>query len=242
MIVSEISRKGDVYKLIVNGLEIDSALHAVCRQSLNIPFSKTMSEQDKGRFEDCVPCTVSDVHQFSRMAYAVRNTFFNIPNAMMYPKFKYVLRELTNVSQVPEIMYLDPMFQVDDRERIEGLKRLSDEWTVWASNLCVFRVINTADSILNLPLASDTHVSVSTNILSLGNGSNINMMFKECDVTSVSSMKDRYYLLRLLASESDNVPPRSMLLLSDDSVPLSIIPGFTMMKTVIAEAQKVSQN
>lgn len=240
MIASELRRHGDVYKLIVNGLEIDSALHAVCRQSLNMPFSKTIPEEDSGNLAECIPCTVSDVHQFSRMAYAVRNTYFNIPNAMMYPKFKYTLREMTRVSQVAEIMYLDPMCKVPDAERIEGLKRLSPEYTAWAANLCVYRIINTADSVISLPLASDSHVSVSTNILSLGNGSNINMMFKECTVSSVSTTRDRYYLLRLLASESDDIPARTMLLLSDDSIPLMIIPGFTAMSSVIAEAQKMS--
>jgi len=174
------------------------------------------------------------------MAYAVRNTYFNIPNAMMYPKFKYTLREMVKATQVPEIMYLDPMFQVSDRERIEGLKGLSEEWTVWAANLCVYRVINTADSVIGLPLANETAVSVSSTILSVGMGSNINMIFKECTITSVSTVKDRFYLLRLLASESDDIPARTMLLLSDDSIPLAIIPGFTQMNSVIAEAQKVS--
>nr|WKE35289.1 hypothetical protein [Plasmopara viticola lesion associated mononegaambi virus 8] len=240
MLISELKRSGDVYKLIVNGIQIDSALHAICRQSLNMPLSKTVSEKDVGRLEECVPCSVSDVHQFSRMAYAVRNSYFNIPNAMMYPKFKYVLREMTRATQIPELMYLDPMCEVNDRDRIEGLKQLSPEYTAWAANLCVYRVINTADSILSLPLAVDSKVSVSTNILSLGMESNIHLMFKECEVLAVSSEHSKNYLLRLLASESDDVPPRTMFLLSDDSIPLLIIPGFTMMKSVVAEAQKMS--
>jgi len=240
MLVSALSKSGDIWKLIVNGLEIDSALHAICRATLNRPFGMKITEEDSGNLAECVPCTVPDVHQFSRMAYGVRNSFFNLPNAMMYPKFRYTLRELTKTTKIPQLMYLDPMLEIDGNERIDGLRSISEEWTIWAANLDVYRVINTASSVLSLPLSNDTKVTVTSTILSIGNGSNVNLTFKECDVKSVSTERDRHYLLRLLAAESDDVPPRSMLLLSDDSIPLEIIPGFTRLETVITTATMMS--
>jgi len=232
---------GDTYKLSVGDSSVDSALHAACRFTMHHGMYKTLPEDDSGRLEDCIPCTVSDVHQFSKMVYAVRNTYFNVPNSMMYPKFRYTLRELTCTTQIPQIMYLDPLLQVDDTERIDGLRHLSPEWTKWASNLTVFRVVNKASHILTLPLSNDTEVTVENTLLSVGRGSNIHMTFKEFYVRSVATERDRLYLLRLLAAESQDVAPRSMLLLIDDSIPLEIIPGFTLPDTVVAKALENSQ-
>lgn len=227
---------GDTYKLSVADSSVDSALHAVCRSTMNQGFHKTLPQDDHGRLEDCIPCTVSDVHQFSKMAYAIRNTYFNIPNSMMYPKFRYTLRELTCSTQIPQVMYLDPLLEIDDKERVEGLRQLSPEWTKWASNLTVCRVINTASHILELPLNVETEVVVENTLMSVGNGSNIHLTFKEFYVKSVASEQDRLYLLRLLAAESSTVAPRTMLLLIDNSIPLEIISGFTRPDTVVAAA------
>jgi len=240
MLTAALSKSGDIWKLIVNGLEIDSALHAICRSTLNIPFGMKVKEPDTGNLAECVPCTVPDVHQFSRMAYGVRNSFFNLPNAMMYPKFRYTLRELTKTTGIPQLMYLDPMLEIDGDERIDGLRGISDEWTTWVSNLDVYRVINTAGNVLSLPLYKETRVSVTSTIMSIGHGSHINLTFKECEVTSVSTERDRNYLLRLIAAECNDVPARSMLLLLDDSIPLEIIPGFTRLQTVIDTANLMS--
>lgn len=236
MFYTSLRTVGDTYKLSLGDVSVDSALHAVCRSTMNQGIYQTLDENDSGRLEDCIPCTISDVHQFSKMVYAIRNTYFNVPNSMMYPKFRYTLRELTCITSIPQIMYLDPLLDLDGKERLDGLKHLSPEWTKWASNLTVCRVINKAQNILSLPLGNETEVSVENTLMSIGHGSNIHLTFKEFYVRSIASERDRLYLLRLLAAESTDVAPRSMLLLIDQSIPLEIIPGFTLPDSVVAKA------
>jgi hypothetical protein len=159
---------------------------------------------------------------------------------MMYAKFRFILRELTSSTQLHHFMYLDPMLEVEPTERLIGLRSLSEDWTEWASNLCVCRVINTATSIVSLPLESETRVTVTNTLMSVGSGSKVHLTFKEFEVHSVASDRNRQYLLRLLASEDETISPRSLLLLIDESIPLEVIPGFTQPSSVLSAAMSVS--
>lgn len=218
---------------------INSALHLSAMYETQSHLIHS-SNDDEGRLEDCIPCSVPDVHHFSRMVYSVRNSYFNLPNCMMYPKFKFILRELTRVTRIAQIMYLDPLLDVPDAERLSGLHALSREWLDWAANLTVCRLINTSESILRLPLAGETRVSVSNTFMNLHGDTKICLTFKEFNATQLSSESDRMYMQRLLAAEHDDVSPRAMLLLLDESIPLEVIPGFTLKDTVISYAAMMS--
>lgn len=241
MFDTELTSSSGIPKLRPLDHNIDSALHAVCRSDHLRGMYHQSDIGESGPLESCIPCTVSDVHQFSRMAYAIRNTYFNLPNAMMYSKFRYILSELTKTTQLHQFMYLDPMLSVSPDERLIGLRSLSEDWTEWASNLSVCRIINTATSILSLPIELETRTTVTNTLMSVGSGSRVHLTFKEFEVHSVAHQRDRQYLLRLLASEDTTISPRSLLLLIDNSIPLEVIPGFTQVSSVLSSAMAVSK-
>jgi len=193
-----------------------------------------------GHLEDMVPSIVSDVHQFSRLVYAVRNSYFNLPNSMTYPKFRYVLQNMVHVAGTPSLLYLDPDSGFSVTECIEEMKSVSKEWLLWCSRLQVCRIANTADSVLSLPLERESRVTSIDNYLGFTQPASVNITYRNFEVLSVASEVDRIYLLRLLAAEAKNLPPRTLLLLIDASIPHDIIPGFNSLQLIVNAARAVT--
>lgn len=241
MPIIDCTAKEQIIKLTWDKQSTMSLDHLAARVNMTDVLSGR-GETTHGVLEDMVPSLVSDVHQFSRLVYAVRNSYFNVPNSMTYPKFRYILQSMAHVAGTPSLLYLDPDSGFSVHECIDEMRSVSKEWLMWCSRLQICRVINTADGILALPLEQESRVTAVDNYLGFVQPAPVNITYRNFEMLSVASELDRIYLLRLLAAETKDLPPRTVLLLIDASIPHDIIPGFNSFQLIVNAARAVTAN
>jgi len=180
---------------------------------------------------DLVPITVEDVSHFAELVFAIRNPSFGLPTAMMYGKYRYIISEMIRTTGDYRLKYLDPELVIDLKERYSELRSLPYQSTEWCRNLSVHTV---KTKVVDFPAVSGakTATSASSELIGFGSQINIDLDFKRHEVTAIESDHDRLGLCRIIAAEHEQMSVRTMLLLSDLSVPLQAVAGCSTVSQV----------
>lgn len=189
--------------------------------------------------EEFGPLFAQDAYHFADMVYAVRNPLFNIPHCMSVGRFKYLLDTIISSTGTAELSLLDPCGRHTMEERIGVLSKLSPETLKPLSGLLVVSLANTAQQLSDITLATQQRNTMIDQFLSFSiDGLDFSICHRAYTITAVTSTDDRVNLLRVKASESKNIPVRTMLLLTEICFPLEFIPGISSKRDLYSYAQE----
>lgn len=183
--------------------------------------------------DDSVPSMFQDVYHFSDLVYSIKNVHFNIPRSMTYGRYRYMIDSMTTLRQTPEIKALD-FGTYCPQSREELISDMSHETVSPFDNLLILSVENSGESLINLPLTptGSCHFVDEYHHISLRFGGALDLTIRYYRVDSFSSEEERISFLRLKLSESLDISPRVMFMLSDIVLPLEIIPGISDVSTL----------
>lgn len=193
--------------------------------------------------EDSIPGFVQDIYHFSDLVFAVKNSMFNLPRCVTYGRYRYMIDQLIQRDDSPDLRILDLEYNVAEPRDIH-IASLSSETLEPFNNLLVLCVVNTTDALLSSPRSIDGSCSFidEAHTIPLECGSSFSITYRLYTVNSISSERTRESFIRLKASESDSIPARSMFMLTDLAFPYHIIPGFTNMNSLIDTAYTADKN
>lgn len=203
------------------------------------PFAKnrqTMSSHTEGvkhiigagpEVVNLVPAVIEDAYNFLGVIMNVRHSFFDMPNLMTLGKFRYLLSQYSSVMGLQAPLCLDPFSTMTAGEQAQEMRYLDEDTFNNLNNVLVFCVVNSAEELIDMPLDAGGHIlpwvdkyrTISTNFGIL------QVIYRCVQPSVVSSENTRRCLLRLVASTSIHISPRSAMLLTDMKFPLSLIPG-----------------
>jgi hypothetical protein len=93
--------------------------------------------------------------------------------------------------------------------------------------MLIFHLDTATPVVWNMPLTSKTTVALKDEYLLVTNlnDAKVTVTIRHLDVQSLASQSDRVQIMRLKAALAPSLPIRSMLMLADPIMPLTIVPG-----------------
>jgi len=188
----------------------------------------TVSASTTSTMESLVPSFCQDVYHFMDLVDAIRNPTFNLPMITPYGRFKYLLEQLAELHHASTFLSLDPKLALTTVERRTLCLKGDTALLSSLSGRLVMLLDMTTDEIMELKVKdpalkncklSDDHLMFPVD------GEPFTITYRRITVTHLHSEKHREWLLRMKASESSLMPVKTLLLATDLSMPLSVIPG-----------------
>lgn len=198
------------------------------RAHMTIMSAVATTEHD---FESLIPEFCQDLYHFLDLVAAIRNPTFQLPTSVTYGRFKFTLEELVKVSGDRYLYALDPKMDLTPPERRACIALISEESQRHMSGLMVLVVANSAREIMSLDLDTSTNDNPACTFkdehitFGLPNGDMFNITYRRVTINHVESYDQKLWAVRLKASESPKISPRVMMMITDITMPLSIIPG-----------------
>lgn len=232
--VQSLPTKLSIKKKLSHNTMLCNTLHRVC------PKSDQRTVVSMTRYVDCdladlIPQTVESVQHFADLVYAIKNPAFGLPTAMMYGTFRYVLKDMAVLTGSTSLLYLDPEVSVSIEERYAELSKVDQHSLLWCSNLIVHTIGTSAQQVMQLPIGP-TLAHTESDHLSFEHPVHVEIELRRHYVTQIASEQERLQVLRVIAAESEDLAPRTRLLLSDLAIPLLIVNGCNTAECVQAVA------
>jgi hypothetical protein len=179
--------------------------------------------------QSLIPALCQDVYHYMDLIDAVRNPTFNLPMMMPYGRFRFLLEQLAEKQHCQTFLSLDPKLPLSPGNRrmlcLSGDSSLLEE----LSGRLILTLDMSTDDILALRVRdpgvknckfADEHI-----MFPILPGTQFSITYRSIRVSHLHTEAHREWLLRLRASESGMLSRSALMLVTDLSMPISIIPG-----------------
>lgn len=188
-----------------------------------------------------IPATIEDAFNFISVTFHIRHAYFRQPDLMTLGRYRYMLSQFELIYGIESQFSFDPFSKLSLSEQTRDARMIDLDVYSALSNKLILCVTLTADQILALPVSTsaDVMLFVDKCLTQETNHGVLVVTFRCFQPVAVNSEATRTKLLRLLASASEALSARSMLLLSDSNIPLVMVPGVQSQLALVNLARTV---